>query len=149
MTWRFTGEDLAEESFPSGCCLQHYANTDTSKMQLTIEVAKGAQSWKKKSIWEKCCQMEQKIWLNCMIVTDKLEFNCHTVLNTKFEMPMFFSLNMLEIWVQTIFEAKWAKGIQLYSSHSVACPTLHLAKGQTQWQLSRWLNTFKYIFFWI
>ena len=38
------GEDLAEESFPSGCCLQHYANTDTSKMQLTIEEAKGAQS---------------------------------------------------------------------------------------------------------
>ena len=34
MTWKFTGEDLAEECFPSGCCLQHYANTDTSKMQL-------------------------------------------------------------------------------------------------------------------
>ena len=44
MTWRFTGEDLAEESFPSGCCLQHYANTDTSKMQLTSEEEKGAQS---------------------------------------------------------------------------------------------------------
>ena len=44
MTWIFTGEDLAEECFPSGCCLQHYANTDTSKMQLTIEEAKGAQS---------------------------------------------------------------------------------------------------------
>ena len=49
MTWIFTGEDLAEESFPSGCCLhtpalQHYANTDTSKMQLTVEEAKGAQS---------------------------------------------------------------------------------------------------------
>ena len=27
MTWRFTGEDLAEECFPSGCCLQHYADT--------------------------------------------------------------------------------------------------------------------------
>ena len=30
MTWRFTEEDLAEESFPFGCCLQHYANTGTS-----------------------------------------------------------------------------------------------------------------------
>ena len=40
ITWRFTGEDLAEECFPSGCCLQHqYANTDTSKMQATIEEA--------------------------------------------------------------------------------------------------------------
>ena len=35
MTWRFTGEDLAEECFPSGCCLQHYANKDISKMQVT------------------------------------------------------------------------------------------------------------------
>ena len=37
MTWRFTGEDLAEECFPSGCCLQHYANTDTSKVQVTSD----------------------------------------------------------------------------------------------------------------
>ena len=44
MTWRFTGEDLAEKCFPSGCCLQHYTNTDTSKMQIIIEEAKGAQS---------------------------------------------------------------------------------------------------------
>ena len=43
MTKRFTGEDLAEECFPSGCFLQHYANTDTSKMQVTIEEAQGAQ----------------------------------------------------------------------------------------------------------
>ena len=43
-TWKFTGGDSAEESFLSGCCLQHYAKTDTSKMQLTIEEAKGAQS---------------------------------------------------------------------------------------------------------
>ena len=33
MTWKFTGEDLAEECFPSGCCLQHYTDTGTSKMQ--------------------------------------------------------------------------------------------------------------------
>ena len=44
MTWVFTGEDLAEECFPSGCCLQHYANTDSTKTQVTIEETKGAQS---------------------------------------------------------------------------------------------------------
>ena len=31
MTRRFTGEDLGGQSFLSGCCLQHYASTDTSK----------------------------------------------------------------------------------------------------------------------
>ena len=35
MTWKFTGEDLAEECFPSGCCLQDYADAGTSKMQVT------------------------------------------------------------------------------------------------------------------
>ena len=44
MISRFPSEDLAEECFQSGCCLQHYANTDTSKMQVTSEGAKGAQS---------------------------------------------------------------------------------------------------------
>ena len=44
MTWGFTEENLAEECFPSGCYLQQYANTDTSKMQITIEEAQGAQS---------------------------------------------------------------------------------------------------------
>ena len=44
MTWKFTGEDLAEECFPSGCCLQDYADTGTSKMQVTSEEAKFSQS---------------------------------------------------------------------------------------------------------
>ena len=43
MTWRFTGEDLAEERLRK-LPMQHSANTGTSKMQLTIEEAKGAQS---------------------------------------------------------------------------------------------------------
>ena len=37
-------EDSAEECFPASCCLQHYANTDTSKMQLNSEEAQEAQS---------------------------------------------------------------------------------------------------------
>ena len=48
MTWGFTVEDLAEECFPSGCCLQHCANAHTSEMQQTIDEAKGAQSGRKK-----------------------------------------------------------------------------------------------------
>ena len=44
MTRRFTGEDLAEECFPLGCCLQHYADTGTSKKQVTSEEAKVSQS---------------------------------------------------------------------------------------------------------
>ena len=51
--------------------------TQTSKMQVTIEEAQGAQSWKKFSCWEKYCQMEQKVWLKYMIVTDKPELNCN------------------------------------------------------------------------
>ena len=38
------GEDLAEECLQASCCLQHYANKDTNKMQVTSEEAKGAQS---------------------------------------------------------------------------------------------------------
>ena len=47
MTWRFIGEDFAEECFLAYCCLQHYANTATGKMQVKIKEAKGAQSGKK------------------------------------------------------------------------------------------------------
>ena len=42
MTWRFTGEELAEECVPACSCLQHYAKTATSKMQVTIKELKGA-----------------------------------------------------------------------------------------------------------
>ena len=36
-----------EICFPACCCLQHYANTATGKIQVTVEKAKGAQSGKK------------------------------------------------------------------------------------------------------
>ena len=57
--WGFTGEDFAEEYFPSGCCLQHYTNTDTSKMQNTIEEAQLEGSRKKIHLLREICQMEQ------------------------------------------------------------------------------------------
>ena len=42
--WGFSGEDSAEEYFAGCCRLQLYANTATTKTQITIEEAKGAQS---------------------------------------------------------------------------------------------------------
>ena len=106
MTWRFTGEDLAEESFSSGCCLQHYANSNTSKMQLTIEEAKGAPSLGKKSPVEKILPVSDG-------TEDLIEMHdCYRqtwvqlfwIQNLK--MPIFFCLNMLEICIQSILEAK-------------------------------------------
>ena len=98
MTWRFTGKDLAEECFPSSCCLQHYADTGTSKMQVTSEEAKGAQSWKQNLLLRE-------------ILSDGTEdliesHNCPLFWIQNLKMPIFFCLNMLEICIQTILEAK-------------------------------------------
>ena len=61
----------------SPCCwLQHFANTDQSTMQVTIEEAHGVNLEKNFSCWEKYCQVEQKTELKCMIVTYKADFNC-------------------------------------------------------------------------
>ena len=106
MTWRFTGEDSAEEFFQPSCWLQHYDNTDTSKMQFTTEEAQGAQSW-------------EKILLLRGILSDGTEdviemhdwyrqtwYKLFWIRNLK--IPMFFCLNKLEIWLQTFFDAKWS-----------------------------------------
>ena len=118
MTWRFTGEDLAEECFPCGCCLQHNANTDTIKMQVTIEEAKGAQSWKKKiSCWE------QQSWKKNVLLRETLSVGTEDLIVLhdcyrqtcvqlfwiqNFKMLIFFCLNyrlnMLEIWIQMILK---------------------------------------------
>ena len=98
MTWRFTGEDLAEESFPSGCCLQHYANTDTSKMQLTIEEAKGAQSWEKNLLLREILSdgTEDLIELHdCYRQTCVQRFWIQYLKHS-----IFFCFNILEIWIQ-------------------------------------------------
>ena len=108
MTWRFTVVGLAEECFPSGCCLQH-ANTDTSKMQVTIDEAKGAQAaqpLKKISCWEKYGQMEHKNWLKLHDCYRQTWVQLFWIQYLK--TPIFFCRNMLEIWIQTIFEAKWS-----------------------------------------
>ena len=111
--------------------------------------AKGAQSWKKISCWEKYCLLREilsekkspvesenlqlreisKAWLKCMIVTDKPEFNC-----SEYKIWKCPSFSVLICWK---FEHKQSlkpndlKEIQLYSSNSVVCPTKHFAKGQT------------------
>ena len=46
------------------------------------------------------------------------------------KIAIFFCFNMLKIWIPAIFEAKWSQGIQLYSSHSVVCPTSPSLKGK-------------------
>ena len=86
MTWKFTGEDLAEECFPSGCCLKDYADTGTSKMQVTSEEAKVSQSGK------------QSLLLRGILsegTEDLIELHdcsnlSSTVLNTKFENAHLF-----------------------------------------------------------
>ena len=143
MTWRFTGEDLAEESFPSGCCLQHYANTDTSKMQLTIEEAKGAQSWEKNLLLREILSDGTQDLIELHDCTDIPAFNCPEYKIWKW--PSFSVLICWKFAYQQSLKPNDLWGIQLYSSHSVACPTSHLAEGQTQLQL--WLYTLKYILF--
>ena len=152
MTWRFTGEDLAEECFPSGCCLQHYSNTDSSKIQVTFEEAKGAQSYKTNlllreilSDWtEDLIEMHNSWWLFHSNLSSTV-LN-HWIQNLK--MPIFFCLNMLEICIhKQSLKPNDLKGIQLYSSHSVVCPML--AEGQTQLQLELYTtkhNVFNLIF---
>ena len=74
-------------------------------MQLTIEEAKGAQSWEKNLLLREilsdgtedlielhdCCRQTwvQLFWIQYL------------------KMPIFFCLDMLEIWIHTIFEAQW------------------------------------------
>ena len=170
MTWRFTGEDLAEECFQPSCRLQHwhYANTDTNKMQVTSEEAKEAQSWEKSPIernivrWNgsgSSSHLNLKIHDNsefeiqCLTSTEDLIelHDCHRqtwvqqfwIQNLK--MPIFFCLSMLEIYKQSL-KPNDLKGIQLYSSHSVACRCIWRKgkhSGHCDWTLS---NIF---FFWL
>ena len=95
------------------------------------------------SCWEKYCQKEQKTWLNCMIVADKPEFNCSEYKIWK--CPSFSVSICWKFAYNRSWKPNYLKGIQLSSCHSVACPTSHFAKGQTQRPL--WLYTFKYSFF--
>ena len=104
MTWTFTEEDLAEECFPSGCCLQHYANTGTSKMQVTSEEAKGAQSWKQNLLLREILSDGTEDLIELHDCYRQTWVQLFWIKNLK--MPIFFCLNMLEICIQTIFEAK-------------------------------------------
>ena len=106
MTWRFTGEDLAEEPFPSSCCLQHYANTSTSKMQLTSEEAKGAQSWEKNLLLREILSDGKEDLIELHDCYRQTWVQLFWIQNLK--MPIVFCLNMLEICMHAIFEAQWS-----------------------------------------
>ena len=67
-----------------------------------------------------------------------------TVLNTNIENAHLF-LSQYAGNLHTNYLGSQIILIQLYSCHSVACPTSHFAEGQTQRQL--WLYTFKNSFF--
>ena len=106
----FSWEDSAEECFLPGCWLQHYANTDTCKMQVSVEKEKGAQSWRKNSPivrnivrWNR--RLDWKAWL---IQTNLIS----TVLTQRIQILKSFNfscLNMLEIRIQTIVDANWSQ----------------------------------------
>ena len=84
MTLRLTGEDLAEESFPSGCCLQHYANTDTARCNSLLRKQKELNLEKRISCWEKWNRRLD--WIAWLLQTNLSS----TVLNTKFENAHLF-----------------------------------------------------------
>ena len=118
MMWRFNGEDSAEECFPLCCWLQHYANTDTSKMLFTIE------AWKQFSCWEKydgplsdrtedLIEMHdcyRQTWVQLLWIWS-------------LKIPLFFKS---EYKLEQSLMPNDQKEIQLYSSHFVVCPPSHL-----------------------
>ena len=97
-------EDSAEECFPACCCLWHYANTATSKMQVTIEEAKGAQSWKKIMLLREILSDGTEVLIEMHDCYRQTWVQLFWIPNLK--MHIFFCLNILEIWTQTIFEVK-------------------------------------------
>ena len=105
--------------------------------------------WKKKNLcWENSCQMKQKTWLKCMIVKNNPWVQLFWIQNWKcpsFSILICWKLEYKQSLKPNDLKPNDLKGIKLYSSHSVACPTSHLAEGQTQLQLYLYTTTF--IFF--
>ena len=80
------------------------ANTDTSKMQFTIEEAKGAQSWEKNLLLREILSDGTEDLIELHDCYRQIWVQLFWIQNLK--MLIFFCLNMLKIWIQTIFEAK-------------------------------------------
>ena len=100
LTKASTHPDVFSDLGRSISCLQHYANTATSKMQVTNEEAKGAQSWKTNSAVERnIVRWNRRLDWNAWLLQTCLS---SIVSNKKLENVHLFNLNMLEIWVQTI-----------------------------------------------
>ena len=100
LTKASTHPDVFSDLGSSISCLQHYANTATSKMQVTNEEAKGAQSWKTNSAVERnIVRWNRRLDWNAWLLQTCLS---SIVSNKKLENVHLFNLNMLEIWVQTI-----------------------------------------------
>ena len=99
LTKASTHPDVFSDLGRSISCLQHYANTATSKMQATNEEAKGNQSWKTNSAVEwNIVRWNRRLDWNAWLLQTSLS---SMVSNKKLENAHLFCLNMLEIWIQT------------------------------------------------
>ena len=82
-----------------------YQHTETSKMQVMVEEAQNAQSWKTNPFERNAVRWNWRLDWNAWLLTANL---LSMVLNTNLKNLMFFCLNMLEIRIQTICDAKWS-----------------------------------------
>ena len=133
--WRFSWRMLSTWLLTAALCqhrqrqdASHYwGSTRSSTLKEINSVERKIVRWNRRLDW------------NASLLQTNL---ISTVLNTKFEKPCFSVLICWKFEYKQCLLPNDLKWIQLYSSHSVACPTLHLVGGQTQLQL--WLYTPKY-----
>ena len=174
--------------------LQHYASTDTNKMQVTIEEAQGGWSWRS-SILTKYSPVGRNIvrwnrrltWNAYLLQTTCFEykywkFQCFSVLINNYDLICWevqYDLICWKFTIQTIFDTKlswrdpavfqpfccvsicWKfeykqslrpnhlKGIQLYSSHSVACRTSRKGKDSCHCDCTHPNTYFHNLIFWV
>ena len=107
MTWRFTGEDLAEECFPSGCCLQHYATQTQARCKSLVRKQKELNLEKKSPVERNIVRWNRRLdWIAWLLQTNLSS----TVLNTKFENAHLFlsqytgNLHTNNLWCQMILK---------------------------------------------
>ena len=94
MMWEFTWDSW--RMLPPCCWLQHYANTDTSKVQVTIQEAQGVQSYKKnlvlrEMLWDGTEDLIERhdlqtTWIQLFWITKFEKLQCNSVFTCwKFE----------------------------------------------------------------
>ena len=126
-------QDSAEEYLTPGCWLQHCANTDPKvEKQKEPNLDEVFLPLRETFLDER--KMNWNVWY-CVFVTDKPYFNSFEYKISKLQ-SYSFSI-CWKSWYRLSLMPTHIKWIQLYSSHSVVCPTLYFDEGQTQQPL--WL----------